>query len=95
MRVTDDLGSIRWVGINRQVTLQDELAEMPEQQRAQAMQQLQLQPNDPRLQQVIRVENDISDFDVDITDRGGPDRPNLDGRGLPGAGAAGEPSSLG
>jgi hypothetical protein len=77
VRVTDDLGSIRWVGINRQVTLQDELAEMPEQQRAMAMQQLQLQPNDPRLQQVIRVENDISDLDVDITIEEGQSVPTL------------------
>ena len=77
VRVTDDLGSIRWVGINRQVTLQDELAEMPEQQRAMAMQQLQLQPNDPRLQQVIRVENDISDLDVDITIEEGQAVPTL------------------
>ena len=77
VRVTDDLGDVRWVGINRQVTLQDELAEMPEQQRAMAMQQLQLQPNDPRLQQVIRVENDISDLDVDITIEEGQNIPTL------------------
>jgi len=77
VRVTDDLGSVRWVGINRQVTLQDELAGMPEQQRAAAMQQMQLQPNDPRLQQVIRVENDISDLDVDITIEEGQDIPML------------------
>jgi hypothetical protein len=77
VRVTDDLGSIKWVGINRQVTLQDELASMPEQQRAMAMQQMQLQPNDPRLQQVIRVENDVSDLDVDITIEEGQNVPTL------------------
>jgi hypothetical protein len=77
VRVTDDLGSVRWVGINRQVTLADELAAMPEQQRAAAMQQMQLQPNDPRLQQVIGIENDISDLDVDITIEEGQDIPML------------------
>jgi hypothetical protein len=77
VRVTDDLNELRWVGINRQVTLQDELAQMPEQQRAFAMQQLQLQPNDPRLEQVIRVENDITDLDVDITIQEGPDIPAM------------------
>jgi hypothetical protein len=77
VRVTDDLNTTRWVGINRPVTLQDELAQMPQQQRVMAMQQLQLQPNDPRLEQVIRVENDITDLDVDITIQEGPDIPAL------------------
>ena len=67
----------RWVGINRPVTVQDELAEMPEQQRAMAMQQMQLVPGDPRLQQVMRIENDITDFDVDITVSEGQDVPAL------------------
>jgi hypothetical protein len=77
VRVTDDLQDTRWVGINRPVTLQDELAQMPQQQRAMAMQQLQLQPGDPRLQQVIRVENDITDLDVDITIQEGQDIPAM------------------
>ena len=50
VRVTDDLGTTKYVGINQPVTLQDELAEMPDQQRAQAMQQMQIVPGDPRLQ---------------------------------------------
>ena len=78
VRVTDDLGTIKWVGINRPVTLADELAAMPEAQRSQAMQRLQIQPNDPRLQQVIRVENDISDLDVDITVAEGQNIPTLE-----------------
>jgi hypothetical protein len=77
VRVTDDLNETRWVGINRQVTLQDKLAEMPEQQRAMAMQQMQLQPGDPRLQQVVGVQNDITDMDVDITVAEGQDVPAL------------------
>ena len=77
VRVTDDLQNTRWVGINRPVTLQDELAAMPEQQRAMAMQQMQIQPNDPRLQQVMRIENDITDLDVDITVAEGQDVPTM------------------
>lgn len=75
VRVTDDLGSTRWVGINRAVTLKDELAEMPDDHRAQVMQHMQIQPNDPRLEQVIRTENDISDLEVDIVIEEGIDVP--------------------
>jgi hypothetical protein len=77
VRVTDDLNQTRWVGINRPITLQDELAAMPQQQRAMAMQQMQLVPGDPRLQQVIRTENDITDLDVDITVAEGPSIPTM------------------
>jgi hypothetical protein len=75
--VTDDLQDTRWVGINRPVRVMDALAEMPEQQRMMAMQQMQLQPDDPRLQQVIKIENDITDLDVDITVAEGQDVPAL------------------
>jgi hypothetical protein len=77
VRVTDELNDTRWVGINRPITLQDKLAEMPVQQRAMAMQQMQLQPGDPRLQQVIGIQNDITDLDVDITIQEGQDIPAL------------------
>lgn len=79
VRVTDDLNETRWVGINRPITLQDELAAMPQQQRAVVMQRMQppLQPGDPRLEQVIRIENDITDLDVDITIQEGPDIPAM------------------
>ena len=55
----------------------DKLADMPEQHRAMVMQQMQLQPGDPRLQQVVGIENDISDLDVDITIEEGIDIPSL------------------
>jgi hypothetical protein len=77
VRVTDDLNQTRWVGINRPIRLMDELAQMPQQQRAMAMQQLQLMPGDPRLAQVVRIENDITDLDVDITIQEGQDVPAL------------------
>jgi len=77
VRVTDDLGATRWVGVNMPITLQDHLAEMPDQQRAQVMQRMMppLQPGDPRLQQVIGIDNQITDLDVDITVEEGPSTP--------------------
>ena len=77
MRVTDELNSTRWVGINQPVRLMDELAALPDDQRAQAMQMMRLVPGDPRLQQVIRIENDITDMDVDITIEEGIDVPSI------------------
>jgi hypothetical protein len=77
VRVTDDLGATRWVGINQPVRLMDELAAMPEQQRAAVMQRMQIQPGDPRLQQVIRIDNDITDMDIDVTIEEGMDVPSI------------------
>jgi hypothetical protein len=77
VRTTDDLNETRWVGINRQITVRDQLARMPEQQRAMVMQQMQIVPGDPRLAQVVGVENDITDLDVDITIQEGPDIPTM------------------
>lgn len=73
IRVTDDERNIKWVGLNRQVTLADKLMEMAEEQRPMAMQQLGLVPNDPRLQQVVEVQNPVSGLDVDIIIEEGPD----------------------
>jgi hypothetical protein len=77
VRVTDDIGSTKWVGINQPVRLMDELAKMPEQQRAMAMQRMQIMPGDPRLGQVIRIDNDITDMDIDITIEEGIDVPSI------------------
>ena len=77
LRVTDDLGKLQFVGINRPIRLMDELGQMPEQQRAMTMQRMQLMPGDPRLMQVVRVENDISDLEVDIDIEEGADVPAL------------------
>jgi hypothetical protein len=77
VHVTDDLGNTKYVGINHPVRVMDELAKLPEQQRAQAMQAMRIVPGDPRLQQVIRIENDITDMDVDITIEEGIDVPSI------------------
>jgi hypothetical protein len=75
VRVTDDLGATRWVGINMPVTVQDQLAKMTDQQRAMVMQRMQIVPGDPRLQQVVGIDNQITDLDVDITVEEGPSTP--------------------
>lgn len=75
VRVTDDMGALQFVGLNRPVTVQDRLVAMPEDQRAAAMQQMGLTPDDPRLQQVLEIENDVSDLEVDITIEEGADIP--------------------
>jgi len=77
VRVTDDLNETRWVGINRPVRLMDRLADMDPQHRAMIMQQMQLVPGDPRLQQVVGIENDISSLDIDISIEEGVDIPSL------------------
>lgn len=77
VRVTDDLGDTRWVGVNQPIRLMDELAAMPEAQRVQAMQRMQIQPDDPRLSQVIRIENNVTDLEVDIVIQEGIDIPSL------------------
>jgi hypothetical protein len=90
IRVTDDDKNTRFVGINHPVTIADllgkldqtqpiqaQIASLP-QRDAQAVQiGLQMQPNDPRLQMVVRIENDINDMDVSITVEEGPDNPTM------------------
>jgi hypothetical protein len=79
IRVTDDERNAKWVGLNQPVTLQQALGELDPAEAQQFMQQVQppLQPNDPRLQQIVRVDNDIAGLDVDITIEEGPDVANI------------------
>ncbi|MDH2239078.1 hypothetical protein N5K27_22475 [Pigmentiphaga sp. GD03639] len=77
IRVTDDERNLKWVGLNRRITLADQLQEMPPEQAQQAAMQMGLQPNDPRLQQVVDVENEISGLNADIVIEEGPDLATL------------------
>ncbi|VVE10413.1 hypothetical protein [Pandoraea commovens] len=77
VRVTDDERNLKWVGLNQPVTLADELSAMPPEQAQQIAQQYQLQPGDPRLDQVVRRDNEISGLDVDIIIEEGPDVANI------------------
>lgn len=77
IRVTDDSRSSKFVGLNLPVTLADELGQMDPVQAQQIQQRMQLQPNDPRLQQVVRTQNDIDSCDIELSIEEGPDTPTL------------------
>lgn len=79
VRVTDNEQNIRFVGFNRPMTVQDQLMEMDEQERAAKMQQLQLMPNDPRLGIVTKVQNPTAEMDVDIIIEDAPDTITIQG----------------
>jgi hypothetical protein len=79
VRVTDDDKKARFVGLNRQVTLQEELEQMSREEVAQIAQSLRLVPNDPRLQMPVRVENYVETMDVDIIIDDAPDAITLEG----------------
>lgn len=90
IRVTDTDKNVRFVGLNKRVTLGDLMAELdpkvplqeqlqglPPDERRAVMFGLRLQPGDPHLQMLVKVENDVADMDVDITIEEGPDSPTV------------------
>lgn len=77
IRVTDDDRNVKFVGLNKQITVADQLAQMGPEMAAQKMQQMGLRPGDPRLEQVVGVENDVSGLVVDIVIEEGPDLSSL------------------
>lgn len=74
IRVTDDTTKLRWVGLNQQITLtdllnekmQDESLPLIERKQAAAQFQQMLQSQDPRLEQLVDVKNDVTELDLDI-----------------------------
>lgn len=84
IRVTDNEQNVRFVGINRPVTLKEDLAKnfatkgMQPQQIEEAMQQLAADPmRGPTLDQVVRVENQPTEMWMDITIEDVPDTANV------------------
>ena len=82
VRVTDDERNIKWVGLNKVVTVKDRLEQLPPEMQQQAImlaaQQFGISPQDPRLlEQPVAVENDVSGLDVDIVIQEGPDLATL------------------
>ena len=74
VRVTDDERNTRFVGLNHQETFKDYLASLPKQQALQIVQQMQLQPGDPRLEMATdRTLNKVDELDVDIVLNDVPD----------------------
>lgn len=78
IRITGDERTAQFVGLNRPITVGDRLQQMPPEQAQMIVQQMGLQPGDPRLQMPTgEIENDIDDMDVDITVEEGPDVPTM------------------
>lgn len=74
IRILDDQSNIRWVGMNQQITLQQQLEEtindesldLPTRQQASQIFLPLMQNQDPKLQEVVEIRNDITELDIDI-----------------------------
>lgn len=78
VRVTDDEKTVRFVGFNKPVTLADKLGQLPPDKMAEAAMQLGLRPGDPRLGDLVEVENSVEEIDVDIILEETPDTVTLE-----------------
>ncbi|NOD65804.1 hypothetical protein [Ruegeria sp. HKCCD6109] len=78
VRVTDDERNVRFVGLNRPVTLREKLSEYPQEQVQQFAYQNALGPQDPRLDQVVGIANPIEGLEVDIILEEVPDMVTLE-----------------
>lgn len=84
VRVTDNEQNVRFVGLNRPVTALQAMAKqmgvtqdnMDEADPA-MIQQLQMMAQDPRAQQVVALENNVTELDVDILVDEGVDTPTI------------------
>jgi len=79
LRVTDDERNMKFVGINRPVTLKEELEGMQPEEVQAIARRINLVPNDPRLQMVVRTKNSVAKMDVDIMLEEVPDQVTLQG----------------
>ena len=84
VRVTDDETNVRFVGLNRVVTIGDKIASLPPEIQPQAMQHLLLVPGDPRLQEPFigpdgqpEIEHNVASMMVDIVVDESPDVASL------------------
>lgn len=74
IRVTDDQENLRWIGLNAQITGQqfleeaiaDKSAPLAQRQEAEKILQFLVQTQNPRLQQVVEVKNQVAGIDIDI-----------------------------
>lgn len=77
IRVTDDEKNLKFVGLNQPVTLQDKLSELPREEVVMIAQQMQLTPDDPRLNMPVDMKNSVEQMDVDIIIDDAPDSVTL------------------
>jgi hypothetical protein len=81
IRVTDDENNLKWVGLNRPVTVEEKLTEdlsklPPEQVNDPAFQQALAQiKDDPRMKEQVETQNPIAELDMDIIIEDAPDYP--------------------
>jgi len=76
VRVTDDPTDLKWVGLNKPVTQGEMILKQAQEQGAppETLQELQMRiMQDPMMQQVVSMENDIANLDVDIVMADAPD----------------------
>ena len=81
LRVTDEEENLKWVGLNKPVSMGEmlqERAQEGDETAAQALQQL-MQTQDPRLSQPVDVKNNVAEIDVDIILEEVPDTINMQG----------------
>lgn len=71
VRITDNEENAKWVGLNRPLTLLDQAIEQGYQPG------VDFDPNDPRLQMVVGIQNPVSELDVDIVLEEAPDTVNI------------------
>ena len=83
IRVTDDETNLKWVGLNRPITVAEQLQKdmeqlPPEKLQDPAFQQaLQQISQDPRMEQQVAKENDIAELDMDIIIEEAPNYPTV------------------
>lgn len=77
IRITDNEDSLKWVGLNQQVTKGQFLQELAEQGQELAIDALEQAGEDPRLNEVHEVRNNTSEIDVDIVLTESPDYATL------------------
>lgn len=73
IRVTEEEGNVRFIAINRPVTLAEELTQMDPAQAQMIAQKMGLMQGDPRLDEPVRVENNVAELEVDIIVDEAPD----------------------
>lgn len=74
IRVTDDERNMKWVALNKPVTQFEQIMQQAEEAGEQLPPEMIAQMQaDPRMQQVVSVQNPIAELDVDIILEDGPD----------------------
>ncbi len=79
VRVTDEEKSVRFVGLNRPLTLREKLTDIPPEEAVAYMEQAGITSDaDPRLDEDAGIANPIQDIDVDIVIDQSPDQVTLE-----------------